>query len=174
MKNYLSLGLFTFLIAISNQSFSQSCENGKDPFSGESTQIFDYKKHTIYYENKSSNYKLELNLDYNGELNVRIPAGAEIQIKFDNGDILKLNTVIEATPKSQVFASGYGASVMTKYAYIFKLDETSLNKLATSKADLIRYPDAKGGYIDYEVKGARGAKYVNTLQKGAKCMLENK
>lgn len=166
------LKLFTIL-ALSlfglKNATAQSCETGKDPFSGESATIFNYHQHDIYYEKKSGEVKLELDLDYSGELNVKVPAGEQIQIKFDNDEILKLTTVNDAMPKTQVS----GLTIITTYTYMFKLDQATIETLSKNRAVLIRYPNTKGGYIDYVVKGALGAKYVKNLQKGANCMLSS-
>ena len=101
-----------------------------------------------------------------------VPKGTEIILKLENGEILKLATAYDASPKTDASSSMYSATIYTNYFYPIELTKDEVNKLATSKVVLIRYPDTQGGTRDFEPKGFT-KKLADVLQKGAQCIREN-
>lgn len=169
MKKVLILSLLAGCLAMTSDSYAQKCETGKDPFTGETAQIFKYKDNSLILENKAGNVKLSIVNVYDGERNVMLPAGTEVQLKLENDEVINLKTINDAPPKSQLA----GVIVYTNYTFTFELDQKTLKKLADNLITLFRFPDANGGFMDREVKGGRVAKYVKNIQKGANCMLGN-
>lgn len=168
MKKILLLSLFALSLIGATNIYAQKCETGKDPFTGEVTKIYKYKDNSLIFENKSGNITLTIVNGLDGERNVIIPEGSEVQIKLVNGDILKLKTINDAPPKSQVV----GYAVITYYTYTFSVDQATLQKLADNMIVLYRFPTDNGSFFDWKVKGGRIAKYTKSIQKGAKCMLD--
>jgi hypothetical protein len=167
MKKSFLLSCLAVALLTVNQGYAQKCETGKDPFTGEPAQIFKYKDNSLILENKGGKVKLTVVNVYDGERNVMLPSGTDVQLKLDNDEVISLKTVNDAPPKSQLA----GVIVYTNYAFTFDLDQQTLKKLADHLITLFRFPDANGGYMDREVKGGRVARYVKNIQKGANCML---
>jgi hypothetical protein len=168
MKKNILLSLVAIILFTAKQGYAQKCETGKDPFTGEPAQIYKHKDNGLIFENKSGKVKLTIVNGYDGERNVIIPSGSNIQFKLDNDEIVNLKTINDAPPKSQLL--GY-AAVITYYSFTFDIDQETLKKLGDNLITLVRFPDANGGFEDRQIKGGRLAKYVKSLQKGANCMM---
>lgn len=164
-KNLMALLLITSVVA--TNGFAQKCETGKDPFTGETAQIYKLKDNSLIFENKAGKVTLTIMNGQDGERNVIIPKGSEVQMKLDNDEVIKLITINDAPPKSQL----YGYQVMTYYTYTFDVDQATLHKLADNMATLFRFPTDNGTFFDMKVKGGRIGKYTKMIQKGAQCML---
>lgn len=167
MKKILLLSCLAASLCSVKQGFAQKCETGKDPFTGEPVQLFNYQNRSLYFENKSGNIKLEIEVTLGGEFNTILAEGAEVLLKLENDDIVKLNSNARAVPKAQIF----NYQVITKYVLVFDMDKATLEKLASNQIALIRFPNGKGGSEDREIKGRANAKYAKALQSGANCML---
>ncbi len=167
MKKSFLLSCLAVALLTVNQGYAQKCETGKDPFTGEPVQLFNYQNRSLYFENKSGNVKLEIEVTLGGEFNSTLAQGSEILLKLENDAVIKLNSNAESVPKAQV----YGYSVITKYVLTFDMDKATLEKLAGNQIALIRFPNGKGGSEDREIKGRANAKYAKALQNGANCML---
>lgn len=161
-----------FFTLLSSFVFSQKCEIKSDPFTKERIVSFDFKKRSIYYELKNDVIKLEFIFNYSGELNVAVPKGTELLFKLENGETVKLLTVSQSHPKTRLIANQASASVLTNYTYVFNVNKEELSKLAISKVILVRYPDTKGDFLDFEIK-VRGRKYATALYEGAQCIQSN-
>jgi len=168
----LSIANTLLMICLLSPALAQKCKIGTDPFSNERTVTFDFMYKTIYYEFKGNAVRMEMKFTYNGALKVIVPAGAEVQYKFENGDMLKLTTIADAAPKTTASASQYSASFYSDYTYAFNLTREEVEKLAASKVILIRYPDTQGGTLDFKPKGF-DKKLIDVLYKGANCIKEN-
>ncbi len=171
MKKISLLLLILFTIDCTQVS-AQKCKVAKDPITNETIASFDFKGRMVYYEHKQGKSTLEMRFTYGGQLNVIMEKGTELIFKLENGDILKLLTVSDATPKAQVVASQYSAGVITYYSYVMAISKEDMAKLAGSKTILIRFPNGKGGQDDFIPKG-RSKKIAGAIQKGAQCMMPN-
>lgn len=169
IKSYL---LAIFFIILINCSYSQKCSISRDPITNEAIASFNYKERKVYFEHKKGILSLEMMFTYSGELNVVIPKGSELFYKLENGEIIKLITVNNAVPNSQIIANQNSATVLTFYSYIMQITKQDLNKLANSKVVLIRFPNGKDGQQDFILKG-RWKKISGAILKGAVCMLSN-
>jgi len=161
---------FIFLMSfmVMSSLFSQKCEEKKDPFSGDRVVTYDYGTRTIYYELKQSTIFFEIKFAYSGDYKVSVPKGSEVSFKFENGEVIKLSTVAETYPKSNVT----GSTIYTNYVYRMELTKSEMLKLAESKVSVIRYPDANGGMMDWELKGLNKL-YAKYIMAGANCMKEH-
>ena len=119
----------------------------------------------LYFEHKGETTTFGFQISYGGELNVIIPKGTEVLFKLKNGETLTLTTMNDAAPISQ--ASPYG--VVTFYTYIMELTGENVNRLAKMEVSDIRYPDGKGGFLDYEAN----RKWRRIIMEGAECMSEH-
>ena len=146
--------------------FSQKCKVTKDEFSGETVASFDFKDRMVYFECKGATVRLELTFDYSGELNVMVPLGSDLLFKLENGSKINKKTTVDASPKTKVVASAF---IQTDYTYIVELSKEEVEKMATAKVTMCRYPDTKGGYLDIPIKG----KWQGALFDGAVCMQGN-
>ena len=169
--------LFVFLIVLCLMSFTtvnaQKCKVGKDPFTGEKTVSSDFSHRTIYFEYKGDKIHMELKFTYKGQLHTDIPTGTEILFKLENDEILKFAIVEDAPPKTKVGHDNAGYSyVTTDYSFVMLVSKDELNKMASSKVVLIRYPDAQGGTLDYTPKGL-GKILTNAIYKCANCIKDN-
>ena len=162
--NKLAYLLLLVLIFPFTSISAQKCKVEKDVFTNESIASFDYQKKMLYFEHKGGNTTFGFQITYNGELNVIIPKGTEILFKLENDETVALTTANDAAPISQV--SPYG--VITFYTYVMELTEENVNKLAKIAISDIRYPDGKGGFIDYK----SNRKWKRIIMKGAECMSE--
>lgn len=167
MKN---IKILLSMILIANFSYlnAQKCNVTNDEFTKEKIVSYDFNNRVVYYELKNDTIRLEMVFNYNGECNVFIPKGTELLFKLENQEIIKLNTFMDAAPNTNVS----GNTVITKYSYKMVISKEQIANLATSKIILLRYPDAKGGYLDYQFKGF-GKILSNILLKGAECIKSN-
>jgi hypothetical protein len=166
MKQFI---LFLTCFFSLNSIYSQDCEVKKDPFSNEEVVSYDFKKKVVCYESKQGTITLEMLFVYSGDLKIIVPQGSELSFKLENGDIIQQSTIIDASPKTDITSN---AVIYTNYTYKIMLTKAEIEKLAGSKVILIRYPDAKGGVMDYEIKGF-GKFFSKQLLKGASCIKEH-
>ena len=153
--------------------YSQKCDVKNDPITGEKTCKFMNKQQTLRFEYKGGDIAdFYTTFSYSGEQNTVIPKGSEIIFKFNDGKILKLYSVIDATPQTKVYSSSTTVTVITNYTYAFKMTREEIAMMASSKIDLVRYPAIEGGHMDYDVKGL-GKIYANKITNGAECILSN-
>ena len=162
MKNTF---IFLMSLLLVNSLFSQKCETKKDAFTGDNIFSYDYRSKTIYYELKQGTIYFEMTFGYPGEYNVTVAKGSEISFKFENNEILKSTSIADSYPKTNIS----GSTVYTNYTYRLELSQSDLLKLATSKVTLIRYPDANGSFVDWELKGLYKI-YTKYLMEGAECI----
>lgn len=163
--NKLSYLLLLAMVFSFSTSYAQKCEVSKDPFTNDIVASFDFRNKMLFFEHKNGTTKFGFRIAYGGELNVVMPKGTKISFKLENGETISLTTIDDVAPISQV--SSYG--VATAYTYIMELNKEEVSKLANIKVTHIRYPDAKGGFIDYE----SNRKWTRVIMEGAECMLEN-
>ena len=105
---------------------------------------------------------------YPGDYKVSVAKGSELSYKFENDDILKLLSADESYPKSNVS----GSTIYTNYTFRMELSKSDLTKFAESKVVFIRYPDANGSKVDWELKGLYKI-YSKYILEGAKCVKEH-
>jgi hypothetical protein len=165
---FLATVLSLFVLAVGSLH-AQDCEVKQDPFTNEKTVSYNFKYQALYYELKSGIIKMEMKFHYPGELNVVIPKGTELSYKFDNGEILKLTTVVDANPQTKVASGTNGVAVYTEYSYVFHLTNEELKKLASNLVTYIRFPDTKGAYTDQKMD----KKFPKIIREGAQCILKN-
>jgi hypothetical protein len=161
---------FIFLMSfmVISSLFSQKCEEKKDPFTGDKLVSYDYRSRTIYYELKQGSIFFEMTFGYPGDYKITVAKGSELSFKFENGDMLKLSSVADSYPKTNVS----GTTIYTNYTYRMELSKNDLLKLAESKVSLIRYPDANGSMMDWELKGLYKI-YTKYMMNGAACIKEH-
>lgn len=167
----LFLSLILFLAAGAIECSAQKCKAGEDPITGEPVVSFDFNYRAVYFEYRKQAILMEFKMEYIGSMKVSLPAGTEVIFKLENGEILKLKTKSEAIPKSMASSNQYSVCVYSSYSFPFELTKEELNRFATSKIVLIRYPDTQGGTLDFIPKGF-SKKIVDVLYKGAKCIHE--
>ena len=149
--------------------YSQKCKVEPDPFTKENVVSFNFMSKIIYFEMKGGVVHMEIKATYNGSLKVIVPQGSEVMLKLDNDQIIKLTTSADAVPITRATATQYSASMNTDYSYVMEVSKEDIKKLAESKANLIRYPDTKGGSTDIKLSGFNG-KLANEIKKGAECI----
>lgn len=167
--NIKTPSIATLLFLSTATLFAQKCEVKEDPISGERLLQFSNVYKTLRFENKGTELTdFYTTFSYGGEHNTRIDKGAEIFFKLKNGEILKLTSLKEASPKTQLV----GQSIITNYTFAFQLSKEEIQTLASDKITFVRYPSTDGGTLDLDVKGL-GKIYINKITKGAKCFAEN-
>ncbi len=168
MKNLIG---FCLICLVATNSFAQKCKESVDPITSEKkTEFLNISGNgfgNLMYEIKNGSATLTKEFVYAGMINIISPAGTELFFKLENGEILKLKTVKEVSPKMY---AGYG--VTTGYTYQLGLTKDDLNKLAASPVMLIRIPKVnEAGYIDLEKKNYYVKKSKGPLMKGAACIV---
>ena len=139
-----------------------------DPFTGAKTVSFDFKNKSVYFTLANDSARLEIKFNYLGEFNTAVSKGAEIMLKFDTGDILKLATDKAAYPVTSVS----GTTIISQYTYSMPLRKEVLTQLSSGTLSMMRHPDGKGGFTDIEFKGG-AKKWGKSLANGAQCLLSN-
>ena len=159
--------LAIIILTLSLSGFSQ-CKVEKDAFTNEKVVSYNYHNKVIYFDYRADSILFEIMFDYDGAIKVLIPAGTELMFKLENGEIIKLLTIIDSAPMSKVESN----SIRTKYSYRMILTRDEIKKMANSYVTLIRYPDTKGGFTDAKLTGL-AKKFAKAIYKGAKCIYEN-
>ncbi|MCE2994914.1 MAG: hypothetical protein ACK5RG_16395 [Cyclobacteriaceae bacterium] len=157
-------------------SFGQECEKQTDPFSNEKVTTFEWKAggiRTLFMESRNGKSTLEFRVGEIGAIEYTISAGSDVQIKLENGEIIKMHTLFET--KSVVSSTSFSeSSNVVSSTYFMKTEITNeqLKKLATSKVTHMQFPDLHGGLQTYSSKELRN-KFERFLMEGAKCLTEN-
>ncbi|MFN8887935.1 MAG: hypothetical protein ACK5WF_10770, partial [Cyclobacteriaceae bacterium] len=76
-------------------SFGQECEKQPDPFSNEKVTTFEWKAggiRTLFMESRNGKSTLEFRVGEIGAIEYTISAGSDVQIKLENGEIIKMHT----------------------------------------------------------------------------------
>lgn len=98
-----------------------------------------------------------------GAMDGQVAPGAEVLIRFENGNVLTLHTTAPATATPYVA----GSIVMTNVTYALPLDVASLRALGASPMTLARLPLVAGGATtDWEAKKSTAEK----LRMAALCL----
>lgn len=174
MKTPLVFSLF-FLFSILC-CFGQECEKQTDPFSNEKVTTFEWKAggiRTLFMESRNGKSTLEFRVGEFGAIEYTIQAGSVVQIKLENGEIIKMRTLFET--KSVVSSTSFSESsnvVSSTYFIKTEITDDQLKKLATSKVTHMQFPDLHGGLQTYSSKELRN-KFERFLMEGAKCLTEN-
>ena len=174
MKTPLVFSLF-FLFSIVS-CFGQECEKQTDPFSNEKVTTFEWKAggiRTLFMESRNGKSTLEFRVGEFGAIEYTIQAGSVVQIKLENGEIIKMRTLFET--KSVVSSTSFSESsnvVSSTYFIKTEITDDQLKKLATSKVTHMQFPDLHGGLQTYSSKELRN-KFERFLMEGAKCLTEN-
>lgn len=159
---------FALLIILNIQLGFSQCKVKKDEFTGEALITFQDENKFVIFEARNGKFKIELKEQYEGQLKMVLPAGQELLLKLENGDIIKLISNMEAIPKSQAFADG----VYTDYTYVCDIDKDLLTKMASSKVSFMKIPDGKGSTKDINCSSGFFNKIrAKNILKGAKCIL---
>lgn len=164
----------TFLFFLPTSSLlAQKCEVKSDPVTGDRVVQFMNKQQTLRYKYEGGEtIDFFTTFIYSGEHNIAFPAGTEVIMKLEDGLIITLKSALEATPRTEVTASQYGASIRTFYTFNFLLSKEQVNQIASAKLVFLRYPNTDGGTIDLDIKGF-GKIYAKKINSGAECMSEN-
>lgn len=164
----IRLALAFFLGLTTSFTFSQKCEVQTDPFSNSVVISYKYGK-SIVLEAIEDKVTLKYYLKFVGEVNAGIPMGSDVSFKLENGDLVKLQTMEDVKPVTQVLTAEGIAIIWTEYIVSFSLTEEHLKSFAESKMTHVRYPDLKGDYITEESR----KRWAKRLNKGALCILDN-
>nr|WP_294859005.1 hypothetical protein [uncultured Fluviicola sp.] len=171
MKKILFVLLINLLV--SESLMSQECKNQTDPFTNEPLLEFDYSPYNIRYlhiEIKNDKRIMEFRAVENTAVIYTIPKGAEVLMKLENGDIIRLYTLNETS--STVGTANASGFAMTYSEYYLKMEITveQLQKLASFKITNLRYPNLHGGNTDDEADDLRKG-FRKSFMQGAKCIL---
>lgn len=170
------LALIVLMLFTTSFSFAQECEKQTDPFSNEKVTSFEWKAgglRTLFMESRNGKSTLEFRVGEIGAVEYTILAGSVVQIKLENGEVIKMHTLFET--KSVVSSTTFNESNnIISSTYFIKTEITSeqLKKLATSKVTDMQFPDLHGGLQTYSSKELRN-KFERFLMEGAKCLTEN-
>ena len=163
MKITLLLLLFVSFYSFSATAQKINCKDEKDPITGKRVIQSSYKDGDLIYkyEEGSDVIKVHWPIGYNLEQNTSFSKGAELVLKLQNGEIIKLYSINEAMPETS--ASIYG--IVTRYTFIYDLTKEQLAKLASSPIVFSRYQTPTGGTKDEgpEVWGKRVQKIFSKL-----------
>lgn len=99
--------------------------------------------------------------------------GLKCFLNLESGEIVKLTTLSDTPPKTNVSANQFGATVYTNYSYMFELKEDDLKKMSTSPIVFVRYPDTAGGTSDFTVEQKATKKFYKKVVEGAICIQSN-
>ncbi|HOX84308.1 MAG TPA: hypothetical protein PLJ60_16375 [Chryseolinea sp.] len=172
MKNIVT-SLSIVLLFNSYLSLGQECQKVSDPFTNEPVISFEWKAggiRTLFYESRNGKSTLEIRLGELGAVEYVIPKGSEILFKLENGDVIKLVTVLDS--RSVVSSTTINESNnMTSSTYFLKMEITGeqLKQLAKFKVSNMQIPDLHGGIQTYGIKELRN-KFERFLFEGAKCL----
>lgn len=158
------------LCMIATTSFAQKCKEIIDPITNEKKIEFLYAEPygfgNLQYEIKNSTITLTKQFYYSGAINTIASAGLEVFFKLENGEVVKLKTNKESSPKMYA-----GMGITTGYNFTFSLSKEDLGKFAASPLILIRVPKiTEEGYYDLDKKNLTVKKSKKALMKGAACM----
>lgn len=174
MKN---LAVLLAVVSLSTYAgFAQTCEKKPDPFSNEMVMSFEWKSgglRTLFYEYRGGKNTLEFRVGETAAIEVTIPRGSEVLIKFENGEIIKMATVLDA--RSAVSNTNIAGNIVTFSTYFLKMEVNAeqLKKLADNKVSDMQFPDLHGSVQTYDTKELRN-RFERFLQEGAKCLLDGK
>lgn len=173
MKNTLTIVMF--LIAI--ESLGQQCEKKTDPFSNETFTAYEWKSggfQTIYLELRNDTVRLSFRAVEVVPIKYKIPKGAEILIKLESGEIIRLETSHETLSVPYIAVPEVDGNDIVFSAYYPKanLSRDQLTLLAKSKVTHLHCPDLYGGIKRFNDKELRN-KWQQYLMEGAQCMLRS-
>jgi hypothetical protein len=163
--------LMILMFALACSARAQKCEVSTDPITNATRVIFfdDQNLYDTQYELKAGQVMLTKVITYESAMNVVAPAGSEIVMKLENGEILTLKSAGE-TAGSVNMMNG----INTAFTFIFPVTREQLSKLAASKVVFMRVPSLAGaGTRDIEKKDWNIKKSHEAMMKGAACMLQN-
>ncbi len=174
MKNLTIL--LSIVLLNSYTGWGQTCEKKTDPFSNEMVMSFEWKSgslRTLFYEARGGKNTLEFRVGETAAIEMTIPKGSEVLIKFENGEIIKMTTKLDA--RSAVSNTNIGTSIVTFSTYFLKMEvgADQLKKLANNKVSDMQFPDLHGGVQTYDSKELRN-RFERFLLEGAKCLSEAK
>jgi hypothetical protein len=158
-------------ILCSNLAFSQKCEEKSDPISGE--KKIEFKDRHYFYKTTImvlSNKVLRMTKPfyYEGVLQGKVPAGTEITLKLEDGEILTLKTIFDAAGTAEVA----DLQMRTQFDFTFELTKEQVHKLSKSPIVLIRRPKLSAeGTEDLGEKDSYVKRTKSAIQKGASCMI---
>lgn len=166
--------LFALLLILKLQTGIAQCNTKKDEFTGEAV--------TKYHKNYFANYVVDIETKhhlttfqfdklYTGQITSVISKGTHVMLKLENGDIIKLITIMDCAPKPILMDN----SVYTSFLFVFEINDMILEKLAISKIVLMRLPNpsTENTTVDIGEKGelfTRHKKLLKAILAGAKCM----
>jgi hypothetical protein len=158
------------LITFSTKVSAQECKVKTDEFTQEVTVSFEYGEKVVYFEYKKGAGTLEMLFTYGGDIKQVVPKGTEVLFKLENKEIIKLTTASDTNPK--VVPGVKPEDTVTDYSYVMTVTKEDATKFTTSPVVLVRYPDEKGGQMDWAPNGKQ-KKTMQALMKGAECMKAN-
>jgi hypothetical protein len=125
MKKYIVI--LSLVATCSYTSFSQECQKLTDPFTNESLIQFEWRSggnRTLLYESRNGKATVEMKFGEVGAVEFTIPKGSEVLMKLENGDVIKLITLLEA--KSAISNATIDANnSLTFSGYSFQLNSLS-------------------------------------------------
>jgi len=156
-------------VILASLSFGQKCKVQVDPFTNSKVVSCEFGKYIIF-SLKNNEILLRYQLQFDGEMNSEIPKGSLISFKLENGDIMELSTLDDASAvtiagSTQSFTSAF----VTEYFVTMKLTKEQLKSFASSKMTHVRYPDLKGGFTTND----KSKRWIRKLIEGARCIETN-
>lgn len=163
------------IVLIATKTFAQQCESKMDPFSNESFLAYEWKPggfQTIYLESKRDTVQFHFRAVELGSVEFTVPKGAEVLIKLENGEVIKLLTLSDTRSVPYIIPDPDPKQQLVFTAYYLKviLNAEDLNKLAKHKVTHLHCPDLYGGIKRFNDKELRN-KWQQYLMEGAQCIL---
>jgi hypothetical protein len=174
MKTMISLFPILFLFNL-QVSFAQECQKQTDPFTNEPIVSFEWKAggiRTLFFESINGKSTVELRAGEIGGVEAVIPKGSEVLFKLDNGEVIKLTTLLDS--KSAIISTTIDTdNNVTSSVYFLKMSISTdqLKQFAKAKVSSIKLPDLHGGFQIYGTKELRN-RFERFLFEGAKCLTD--
>jgi hypothetical protein len=165
----LTIQAIACLLFFATAAQAQKCVETADPITNEKQVVFEdaQRFHSTKYELKGGKLLFTKPFYYSGSISGTAPSGQEITFKLENGDIVSLKTVSEATGKT-----GFdGAGIITTFNFVMELTKEQAGKLASSPIVFIRRPKlTEQGTEDLDKKNFHVKKADDAIKKGAGCI----
>lgn len=174
MKNFAS-SLILFLTF--HAAFGQQCNKKIDSFSNEEITTFEWKRggiRNLYFESTKGTIIFEFRGTEMGAVEQTIPKGAEVLIKLENNEIIKLTSLNDARSAVQsITLSDSDNMTFSQYYLRMEITPEHLQKLAKFRLTDLRYPDLHGSSRSLDDEQL-GNKWQRLVMDGAKCILNGK